>query len=103
MSLDAETAIAVNIPRAAELIGISKAQFHKVWINTGRIQAVDLGARGRAIIVADLRVAVARRVAEQVDTPAPARNAGAKTGATLKGKPLSPKALAARSARKRTR
>jgi hypothetical protein len=53
--------IAVTVRRAAELVGVSRAQFYKVWIHGGLVKLIDLGARGKSVRVADLRSVVASK------------------------------------------
>jgi hypothetical protein len=54
-------AIAVPVRRAAELVGVSRAQFYKVWVNGGLVRLIDLGARGKSVRVDDLRAVVAAK------------------------------------------
>lgn len=50
--------IAVSIPQAAQIVGVSRAKFYQHWINGGLVQPVDLGARGRSVRLDELRAAV---------------------------------------------
>jgi hypothetical protein len=56
--------IAVSVRRAAQLVGVSRAQFYKAWINGGLVKLIDLGARGKSVRVDDLRSVIAAK-AEQ--------------------------------------
>ncbi len=57
--------LAVSQAQAAKLVGISRSQFWKEYIRTGRVKALDLGARGTSVLVSDLEAAIAQRAAEQ--------------------------------------
>jgi hypothetical protein len=97
----------VSIPasRGFEITGGSKSDFYKTWIGEGWVKPVDLGCRGQSVIVAEVKAAVLKRteMIRSGEIQPRVRNAGAKVGALLKGKPLSPKAVAARAARKSKR
>lgn len=57
--------IAVSIPQAAEMVGVSRAVFYKKWVNGGLVKAVDLGARGRNVLLDELHTAVKTQAALQ--------------------------------------
>jgi hypothetical protein len=57
--------LALPIGKAAERIGLSKGQFYREFLNTGRVRAVATGKRDRIVIVSELDDAFARYVAEQ--------------------------------------
>jgi hypothetical protein len=57
----AQEPLAVSVCRAAELVGVSRAQFYKKWVNAGLVPLIDLGARGKSVRVADLRAVVAAK------------------------------------------
>jgi predicted DNA-binding transcriptional regulator AlpA len=57
--------IAIPIRKAAEIVGCSRPQFYKHWIGRGLVKPVDLGARGKSIILEQLRAAIAAEVARQ--------------------------------------
>jgi len=56
-----EAIIAVPVRRAAEMVGVSRAQFYKVWVHGGLVKLIDVGARGKSVRVDDLRAVVADR------------------------------------------
>jgi predicted DNA-binding transcriptional regulator AlpA len=53
--------LAVSIPEAAQIVGVSRARFYKLWVHEGLITPVDLGARGNSVILDDLRAALQKR------------------------------------------
>lgn len=97
--------VAVPAAQGHHITGGSKSGFYKIWIGEGWVKPVDLGCRGQSVIVAEVEAAILKR-AEMVragQIPSSIRNAGAKTGAALRGKPLTPAAVEARSTRKSKR
>jgi hypothetical protein len=53
--------VAIPLVRAHELVGCSRTQFAKIWVESGLIQPVDLGGRGRSVILAELQAAIKKR------------------------------------------
>jgi predicted DNA-binding transcriptional regulator AlpA len=53
--------LAVSIPQAAQIVGVSRAKFYAMWVNQGLVTPVDLGARGRSVLMDELRAAVNAR------------------------------------------
>lgn len=49
--------LAVDIARAAEIVGISRAQFYRLYINPGRVRPLKTGGRDRVVDVGELRAA----------------------------------------------
>ncbi len=53
--------IAVPLMAAGDLVGCSRTQFKKIFVDEGLVRPVDLGARGLSVIVSELRDAVHKR------------------------------------------
>jgi hypothetical protein len=53
--------LAVPVAKAHLLIGCSQSTFYKIWIHEGWVAPVDLGGRGRSVIVDELRAAMQKR------------------------------------------
>ena len=54
--------LSVPLARAHEVVGgISRTQFAKVYVHSGEVEPVDLGARGLSVFVDELEAAVRRR------------------------------------------
>lgn len=68
------SALAVDIATAARLVGISRAQFYRIYLTPGRLRAIKTGGRDRVIDVQELRAAYAQLVADtrakELETPA---------------------------------
>jgi hypothetical protein len=56
--------LAVDIATAARMVGISRAQFYRLYLTPGRVRAIKTGGRDRVIDVAELRGAYAALVAD---------------------------------------
>lgn len=52
-----QPAIAVSIEEAAHMVGISRAQFYRVYLDTGRVVSVRHGRKSRVIDVEELQAA----------------------------------------------
>jgi predicted DNA-binding transcriptional regulator AlpA len=57
--------MAVSIPQAAQIVGVSRAKFYSMWINEGLVKPVDLGARGRSVLLEELKAAIYARAHQQ--------------------------------------
>jgi hypothetical protein len=57
----------ISIDEAAKMVGLSRAQFYRDYLDTGRIKTVPKGRGGRrrAIITQELKLAHERYVAER--------------------------------------
>ena len=64
MTNDSPEPMAVDIATAARMVGISRAQFYRLYLTPGRIRAIKTGGRDRVIDVAELRAAYAALVAD---------------------------------------
>lgn len=53
--------ISIPLMRAHELVGCSRTQFKKIFVDGGLIDPVDMGARGLSVIVAEVEVAIHKR------------------------------------------
>jgi hypothetical protein len=60
-----ETVKRITIPlnEAHQLVGSSRTQFKKIFVDGGLIDPVDMGARGLSVIVAEVEEAVRKRAA----------------------------------------
>ncbi len=80
--------ITVPLMNAHELVGSgSRTQFKKVFVDTGLVKPIDMGARGLSVIVAEVEAAVLKR-AEDIRSGklvAPVRNSRGKRPATDPG------------------
>lgn len=56
--------LAVTIEEAARMVGISRAQFYRLYLDTGRLRTVPKGRRRRMVDVGELRRAYELLVAE---------------------------------------
>jgi ACT domain-containing protein len=72
MQSEHATALAVDIATAAKMVGISRAQFYRLYLKPGRVTAIKTGKRDRIIDVAELTEAYRTYVAEQRTTTAEA-------------------------------
>jgi hypothetical protein len=55
--------IAMPLMRAHELVGCSRTNFKKIFVDEGWVKPVDMGARGLSVIVAEVEDAVRKRAA----------------------------------------
>lgn len=55
--------IAVSIEQAAKMVGLGASKFYEIFLDTGRVRAVEVGRR-RLIVVGELRRAFDLYVAE---------------------------------------
>jgi hypothetical protein len=56
--------ISIPLVRAHELVGAgSRTQFKKIFVDTGLVEPVDMGARGLSVLVAEVEDAVRKRAA----------------------------------------
>jgi hypothetical protein len=62
--------IAIGIRDAATHVGLSRGQFYREFLDTGRVRAVRTGIRDRVVIVAELEAALAAYVTEKRETAA---------------------------------
>jgi hypothetical protein len=63
-SLAAEP-LAVPVAEAARIVGLSRSQFYRVYIDSGRIKTIRTGKRDRVIDVPELKAAYAAFVIEE--------------------------------------
>jgi len=61
--------IAVPIPEAAVLLGISVSTLRRQYIATGLLFPVDLGGRAESILISELNTAAERKAQEQRADP----------------------------------
>ena len=61
--IDQVKPIAIPLMQAHELVGCSRTQFKKIFVDGGLIQPADMGARGLSVIVAEVEDAVRKRAA----------------------------------------
>lgn len=57
--------LAKTIPAAALSVGMSPAQFRRVFLTTGRLKSIHMGTHARVIDVGELRAAYLQYIAEQ--------------------------------------
>jgi hypothetical protein len=55
--------IAIPLMQAHQLIGCSRTQFKKIFVDGKLVEPVDMGARGLSVIVAEVEEAVRKRAA----------------------------------------
>jgi hypothetical protein len=55
--------IAIPLMQAHQLVGCSRTQFKKIFVDGDLIEPVDMGARGLSVIVAEVEEAVRKRAA----------------------------------------
>lgn len=53
--------IAIPLTNAHALVGCSRTQFKKIFVDGGLIEPVDMGARGLSVLVAEVEDAVRKR------------------------------------------
>lgn len=58
------TPLAVTVPEAARMVGVSRAHFYKLYVDSGRVRPVKQGKRLAVIDVEELRGAYRRLVEE---------------------------------------
>jgi hypothetical protein len=57
--------ITVPLMRAHELLGSgSRSQFKKVYVDTGLVKPIDVGARGLSVVIDEVHAAVRQRIAD---------------------------------------
>jgi len=56
--------LALDIKAAAAVVGLSRAQFYRLYINSGRVRAIKTGARDRVIDYEELQAAYKKLRAE---------------------------------------
>jgi hypothetical protein len=61
--------LSITIDEAARMVGMSRAQFYRLYLDAGRIQTVPLGRRRRMIDVKELRRAYAQYVIDARECP----------------------------------
>jgi hypothetical protein len=61
--IDQVKPIAIPLMQAHLLVGSSRTQFKKIFVDGGLIDPVDMGARGLSVIVAEVEEAVRKRAA----------------------------------------
>ena len=64
--------LAVDIQTAARMVGISRAQFYRLYLKPGRLRSIKTGGRDRIIDCAELAAAYAALRAELPRTAATA-------------------------------
>lgn len=62
--------LAVQIPEAARIVGLSRTQFYRLFLNTGRLRTIPTGKRDRVIDRGELEAAYRAYIAEQRQEPA---------------------------------
>jgi predicted DNA-binding transcriptional regulator AlpA len=55
--------IAIPLMQAHQLVGCSRTQFKKIFVDEHLIKPVDMGARGLSVIVTEVEEAVRKRTA----------------------------------------
>ncbi len=55
--------IAIPLMRAHQLVGSSRTQIKKIFVDGGLVDPVDMGARGLSVIVSEVEEAVRKRAA----------------------------------------
>lgn len=55
--------IAIPLARAHELVGCSRTQFSKVWVDGGLVKPLDMGGRGLSVLLSELETAIEKRAA----------------------------------------
>jgi hypothetical protein len=60
----APSPLAVDISTAALMVGISRAQFYRLYLRPGRVRSIKTGGRDRNIDCAELQAAYATLLAE---------------------------------------
>jgi hypothetical protein len=61
--IDQVKPIAIPLMQAHQLVGCSRTQFKKIFVDGDLIEPVDMGARGLSVIVAEVEDAVRKRAA----------------------------------------
>lgn len=71
--------LAVDIATAARMVGVSRAQFYRIYLRPGRLRSIRTGGRDRVIDVAELRAAYTQLVSDlrAREAAAPVAAAGA--------------------------
>jgi hypothetical protein len=86
---------AILMTNAHEHAHISRTQFIKLYVKTGLIKPVDLGARGLSVVLAELEAVLAQRVADiragKIVPPVRTSRAVGSTGRRGPGRPRKPR------------